>query len=372
MRPDAEREFIDIVYGAVGEPGYWQRAATAFSKTVEGGVAQISAYGPHVTDVHFYAVPDFVPQDTVDDYTNRYIDEDPRMAAAAGRTGRMIGCHEYMDVEAFERTAIVNEFLDRKAMNLRWCAAHIENLGGGATMLVSMMRPRDRGHFEKRELRTLERLSHHLHRAARLHIDLARSELASARFETTLDRLADAVFVCDRDGRILHMNEAGASLIGRGDTLRAIRGTLRPAAAEAGMAFVRAAYAAADPLLGETARPSLALRGPEGTLPLLARFHTLPPGLGPDLRNMRGEVLIVIRDPNLPARHDETALRALGFTPAETALTLALADGRTLAEHAADRGVTLETVRSQLKGAMSKAGVSRQAELVRLAMRYAG
>ncbi|MBX3497463.1 MAG: PAS domain-containing protein [Parvibaculum sp.] len=369
MRPDAEREFFDIVYGAAGEPGYWQRAAAAFSKTVEGGVAQLSVYGPQWTDVHLYAVPDFIPQDMVDDYTNRYIEQDPRMAAVAGQAGRMVGCHEYMDVEAFERTAIVNEFLDRKAMNVRWCAAHVENLGGGATMLVSMMRPRDRGHFEKRELRALERFSQHLQRAARLHIDLARSELASARFATTLDRLADAVFVCDRDGRILHMNEAGAALIGRGDALRATGGVLRPAAAEAGMAFVRAAHAAAEPRSDETAQPSLTLRGPPGTLPLLARFHTLPRGLGPDAR---GEVLIVVRDPNLPAHHDETALRSLGFSPAETALTLALADGRTLAEHAAERGVTLETVRSQLKGAMSKAGVSRQAELVRLAMRYAG
>ena len=316
-------------------------------------------------------MPSFVPPERIGEYTDHYIEQDPRMAAAAGRTGRMIGCHEYIDVEAFERTALVNEFLDRKDMNLRWCTAHLENLGGGATMLVSMMRPRSRGHFEKHEMRALEHFSRHIHRAARLHVDLARSELASARFETTLDRLADAVFVCDGKGRILHMNEAGAGMIERGNLLRAAQDRLRPARAEESAAFALALRGAADPFTGGIETASLALRGPEGTLPLLARFHTLPRNLGPDVRSARGEVLIVVRDPNLPARHEESVLHALGFSPAETALTLALADGRTLAEHAAERGVSLETVRSQLKGAMSKAGVSRQAELVRLAMRYA-
>lgn len=364
--------FLETIYGTVGEPDYWRRAADAFSKTVEGGVAQLSAYGPQWTDVHLYAVPDFVPQDMISDYTNHYIGQDPRMAAAAGNTGRMIGCHEYLDVEAFERTALVNEFLDRKDMNLRWCTAHLENLGGGATMLVSMMRPRDRGHFEKHEMRALDRLSHHLHRAARLHVDLARSELASAHFETTLDRLADAVFVCDRDGRILHMNATATGMIERGTMLRAAQDRLRPARAAESAAFALALRGAADPFADNVETASLALRGPEGTLPLVARFHTLPRDLGPDVRAAHGEVLIVVRDPNLSARHNECALTALGFSPAETALTLALADGKTLAEHAADRGVTLETVRSQLKGAMAKAGLSRQADLVRLALRYAG
>lgn len=160
-------------------------------------------------------------------------------------------------------------------------------------------------------------------------------------------------------------------MIERGNLLRAAQDRLRPARAEESAAFALALRGAADPFTGGIETASLALRGPEGTLPLLARFHTLPRNLGPDVRSARGEVLIVVRDPNLPARHEESVLHALGFSPAETALTLALADGRTLAEHAAERGVSLETVRSQLKGAMSKAGVSRQAELVRLAMRYA-
>lgn len=367
----ATRGLFEIIYGAVGEPDYWRRVAGALSETIEDGVVQISAYGARADDVCFYAVPEFIPAKMADQYTQQYMAQDPRMEVNHRAIGRVTACHEFVDVEDFERTDLVNDFLDHKEVDLRWCAAHVEKPDPDITMLVSFMRPRRRGPFERQETRRIERLSRHVHRAGRLHFDLARASLAATRLETALDLLDEAVFVCRRDGRIRHMNAAAVRMIEGGAPLGAGRGRLRPARAEDADGFARALAAAADPFAAGTAPASFALRGPAGTLPLLARLHTLPRSLGLD-GPARGEVLIVVRDPNLPARHEECALRALGFSPAETALTRALADGRTLAEHAADRGVTLETVRSQLKSAMAKVGVSRQTDLVRLALRYAG
>lgn len=54
-----------------------------------------------------------------------------------------------------------------------------------------------------------------------------------------------------------------------------------------------------------------------------------------------------------------------GLTPAEAELALAILRGQTLAGHAAARGVSLNTVRSQLRRVFSKTGCRRQAELVR-------
>jgi DNA-binding CsgD family transcriptional regulator len=53
------------------------------------------------------------------------------------------------------------------------------------------------------------------------------------------------------------------------------------------------------------------------------------------------------------------------MTPAEASLAEALASGRTLKEIAAERGVTMNTVRTQLQAVTSKVGVKRQADLVR-------
>jgi DNA-binding CsgD family transcriptional regulator len=60
--------------------------------------------------------------------------------------------------------------------------------------------------------------------------------------------------------------------------------------------------------------------------------------------------------------------RYLGLTPSEGAVVLALARGRSLAEVAAERGISLHTVRTHVKRSLAKAGVRRQADLVRLVL----
>jgi|GEM_PF-3698252 len=372
MAFNAQSHFLETVYGSAGDAGYWQRVVEAFSSCVDGGVGQISAHGPRWGDVRIFAVPAFVPQAAIEDYIQVYADGDPRVAGAADRSGRMVACHELVDTDSFERTALVTEFLDRKELNLRWCCGHVEGLDTDTTMLVSLMRERRRGPFEPREVAAIERLSRHLHRAARLHADLAQTELALARLEATLDQLSDAVFVCERDGRVRHMNQAAVRLAERGDSVLVAAGFLRAAQIDAVQRLARAMTDAAclSPNF-PSGRADVVLHRPADGSPVVARLHPLPRHLGTDVRTARGEIVIVVRDPITSSLSDAGALRALGMTAREIHLTQALIDGKTLAEHAAERNVSIETVRSQMKSALSKAGVSRQAELVALAMRYA-
>jgi DNA-binding NarL/FixJ family response regulator len=59
-------------------------------------------------------------------------------------------------------------------------------------------------------------------------------------------------------------------------------------------------------------------------------------------------------------------LRTLyGLTSAETRLLLALLDGACVSGYAESAGVSLNTVRSQLKSILLKTGCRRQAELMR-------
>lgn len=79
---------------------------------------------------------------------------------------------------------------------------------------------------------------------------------------------------------------------------------------------------------------------------------------------------VVIEDLSLPLRVTETSLQALyGLSFSEANLLIALANGATLSQISAHRGRAIETVRSQLKSACSKLGVSRQADAVRLVCR---
>jgi DNA-binding CsgD family transcriptional regulator len=73
-----------------------------------------------------------------------------------------------------------------------------------------------------------------------------------------------------------------------------------------------------------------------------------------------------------PERNNTTAVEFLqtlyALTPAEAELVALLASGRSLEEAALERGVTMNTVRSQLKHVFVKTDTRRQGELVRLVL----
>ena len=56
--------------------------------------------------------------------------------------------------------------------------------------------------------------------------------------------------------------------------------------------------------------------------------------------------------------------QAFSLTRAESEISLALLAGKSLREISGMRGVSIHTVRNQLKSAMSKAGANRQADYV--------
>jgi DNA-binding CsgD family transcriptional regulator len=61
---------------------------------------------------------------------------------------------------------------------------------------------------------------------------------------------------------------------------------------------------------------------------------------------------------------DEIVLNSrLRLTPAEARIALGVARGETLAAIAAANGISVQTVRTQLKAIFTKTGVHRQAEL---------
>ena len=64
----------------------------------------------------------------------------------------------------------------------------------------------------------------------------------------------------------------------------------------------------------------------------------------------------------------EGLARRCALTNAEAALLAALVDGATLKEFATRRGVSVHTVRNQLKQLFHKTGVRRQSDLIRLAL----
>ncbi len=171
-----------------------------------------------------------------------------------------------------------------------------------------------------------------------------------------LDAQAMAIALHGPDGRAAFLNRAMQRLLRADEKALSAHAVLGMAPLDAGH---RRRFMS---LLQE------ALRGVAGEMPL-------PRGEGPppyliSLLPLEGQgVMVTVLDAARRRLPSHAFLReAFAFTPAEAALALDLADGLAAADCASLRGVSVHTVRSQLRSLFGKTGTSRQAELVTLVL----
>lgn len=104
-----------------------------------------------------------------------------------------------------------------------------------------------------------------------------------------------------------------------------------------------------------------------GSFPALCLdFGQADPGLGLVGRDAKVWVRIRVDEPKLPSTEELSA--AFGLTFAESNVLSALMQGETSKSYALARGVTINTIRSQIAMLMGKMGCSRQVDLVRKAL----
>jgi DNA-binding CsgD family transcriptional regulator len=163
--------------------------------------------------------------------------------------------------------------------------------------------------------------------------------------------------------RVVRCNPAAQALLARGDGLRLDDGRVRCVRAGADQALQRAlADASRDE--APTARVLVVPRA-SGRRPLLVFASGVRDVGGGERR----PVAVLVRDVDGPGPHAEEVLKGLfGLTPAETRLTLAIAEGQSLAEAAEAFGCARETMRTHLSRVFDKTATTRQAELVRLVL----
>lgn len=268
---------------------------------------------------------------------------------------------------AMDGSAFRNEFGVRRASAFHSLAARFA-MGREVTGIVAVQRPLRRQAFGPREEALMTRLYPHLKRALLAELRLADVQALSTA--SGLDRSQHGLAVLDGRRRLHFVNATLARFLTTRDGLALGAGGLRlddPVVQKALDGAVRHALAAVSGharSLPETTGFQAAR--PSGMAPWLVQVMPLPPGLDGPFAGVEGVVLIVT---DTEARTIVVASRlreTLGLSPSEATLAAALAAGATLADHARKRGVSLETVRSQMAGIRRKTGCRRQAELVAL------
>lgn len=116
----------------------------------------------------------------------------------------------------------------------------------------------------------------------------------------------------------------------------------------------------------------LGIRRPSGKPPWLVQVLPVRRDGGEAPGEIPGAVLLVTDTAARRQPSQWLLQKLLGLSPAEAALAAALSAGQNLAEYARRRGVSRETLRSQLAAIRRKTGCRRQADLVALVLRLGG
>lgn len=174
-------------------------------------------------------------------------------------------------------------------------------------------------------------------------------------------------FLLGPDGAILHRNHAATVMLGAQDGVADVGGRIR---------FQdRNAQRLLDAAIGSIERAAWSVRWRYGTEFLAERatggapmvIVMLPLGMENPIATVATQARCAVYILEAPLRANsvvpERARRLFGLTRAETDIALAVAGGATLKEIADTRGVTMATVKAQLRAALAKTGARRQAEL---------
>ncbi|MGY5775082.1 helix-turn-helix transcriptional regulator [Rhizobium sp. LEGMi135b] len=227
------------------------------------------------------------------------------------------------------------------------------------------------GIMSDREIEIGMLLLPHLRRAVTISNVLDIRTVECARMTETLDALPQGVVLTNDRGTILHANRSAVQILKNGSPIGISKGALHAKSRAANDELSQAIALAArdESAIGKT---GIAICLTEADIrPVFA--HVLPMA-GGQLRSQLQPAAIAAVFIDAPPDEQNSAVAlatAFRLTAAETRLLAQLVVGYTLSEAAIELGIAKTTAKTHLTHIFMKTGVSRQADLMRLAMQAA-
>ena len=353
---------IERFEAAALDPTAWMPALQALGDATGSEYAQLVGLGGAaaipfnwVSGASQKALADFAAIDAGNPAIN------PRVAAAmAYPTGGVLFEQHYDALAPMLKSDAYADF----------CATHDIAHGCHATLIQSnvgavglaVLRTKKGQPTSEQDRAVMARVAPHAQAAVRLRVALERqgARLVAGAFEA----MSAAAFLCDAACRVTAHTAAADRLLDQG-RLRLSGGQLACQIAAETIALQQAIWRFAairpgDPLPGFM---TLLLPGRPGETPLIAEIARLPDDgltIGAGARVL---VLLRARQTGDP-RFVEVLVAAYGLSRAEADVALRLLDAQCRDSIAAARGVSIATVRAQIKAIFAKIGVNREAELI--------
>ncbi len=364
-------ELIGLIYDAAGAPEFFPVFLERLSDTLELSAMTLglSLFEDADRPVRGPAMSVGMGAEIFESYDDYVAVIDPfRTPLTQLENGVAVPFEQMVPDRQFVRSEFYNEFYARTG-NRTGFASVFHRQGPGASFLFGH-RAAGQPSWDDAELEFVRMLTPHLQRARMLGERLGTLTSSERIVDGVLDRLTLGLVFVDANGRFVSANARGEQVLREQDGLGLSQGRLvtgRVSETRALDAIIDGACATAERKAHATPL-SLRLDRPSGRRGL----EVMACPIDPDSEvwsDGRAAAFLVINDGEPELSGVARRLRDLyGLSDAEARLTAALASGATVKEWAAHRGVSVETVRWQLKQVFAKTGVSRQSDLLRLVL----
>lgn len=360
-----ESLLIDQLYAAVQTPALRLAA-------YDGVARQAGGFGVHYLcmDAHLRSVTQSEvshPQlaDAQSHYADHYVSVDNRVPwMTGGAAGEWRPDQFQFNTRQADRLEIYRDFL-RPAGVRRMAAVRLDSGQTDQQQMLSIARAHDAGDFSSDELRRLSLFSPHLVRAAQLRASLDRVQADLAAAQGALAPLPYGTLWLSATGHVSWISDSAQALLATSDGLTVRQGHLHCTGA-AMETRLQQALASATRAIG---REGGWLRVPRTSSPAPWLLSLIPGDLPPQCGGHgsgQAQVLAILQDGAVPALPPPRQLQQLyGLTPAEARLALGLLHDQSPADYAQRQGLSLATVRTQMRNLLAKTGTRRQAELLR-------
>jgi DNA-binding CsgD family transcriptional regulator len=293
--------------------------------------------------------------DGVQQYADYYGAIDPRRRLSENMpVGDVFACNQHFSEAVVARDEFYQDFLIPHGQRYVLIAKVLSD--DRRDQVIGLMREAGNKPFDQADVDEARRLVGHLGRASRMGSQTAQLRTGAA-FEAQAARAsAFALIGLDAAGQVVYANAQAELLLRGADCLLARNGGIGAVFGDDELRLHRGVREVRETGCGQ----SLVLAGQRSGHQSLVLNIAPVPGSG---------VLITAR-PRLqpPALSPNALFQAFGLTPAESAAALALCEGKTPEEHAQALGLSMSTVRTQLRAVFEKTQTRRQSETVGLLM----
>jgi len=359
---------IGDLYDAVQQPDQLEAAIKRFEQVVQSDGCHLFVTDAQTNPLLHVWTLDWVDQQKVGaDYYQHYIHLDPRRSLMLdARVGEALQCSQFYDERYVQRNEFYQDCLI--PTGARYVAGGKVMEHQGMSGFAAFNRAKGRPDFNAQEMALIRRYMPHLARSLKLMVSHQQLHLSARAGGDALEQLGKGVVALSPSGRVLHADRLGTRYLPQLGLLKSHGLQLAPRI----QSLVALAHA--------THRPqSLSWEaGPDDVVALMI-WPAPPPTSAPSqfatTLGLSSELhtLLILKPMGAPGVcSPSTLMQLFGLTAAEARLAHALAGGASLDDCAQRFSVSINTVRTQLRGVLGKTACKRQADLVRLLVSLPG